>query len=183
MPAHQRAIGRARGTMVEVELGGEALEARAEVIQGADRDRLLPRICALAPHFAKIQESVGRPIPVVELKRLVQLQRAYLHMNAGDSAIEVEDFARAQREYGAAQKLAPHIVEIPFWQAVALVGAGQTDQALPLFERVFAAETRWTKLLPRLVKAELLPNDPAVMARIFEAGLKAKTRSQDSTKD
>ena len=54
---------------VEVELNGEAFEARAEVIEGADRDRLFPRICAVAPHFAKIQESVERTVPVVELKR------------------------------------------------------------------------------------------------------------------
>ncbi|MHC4140978.1 MAG: DUF1028 domain-containing protein, partial [Planctomycetota bacterium] len=47
------------------------------------------------------------PQPVQELKRLVRLQRAYLHMNAGDAAIEHNDFAEASRQYAAAEKLAP----------------------------------------------------------------------------
>ena len=32
----------------------------------------------------------------------------------------------------AAEKLAPHIIEIPFWRAVALTNAGRVDDALPL---------------------------------------------------
>ena len=47
------------------------------------------------------------PEPIKELKRLVKIQRAYLHMNAGDVAIEHKDFELAGREYGAAASLAP----------------------------------------------------------------------------
>ncbi len=106
------------------------------------------------------------PEPVTELKRLVRLQRAYLHMNAGDAALEHGDFESAKAEYAAAGKLAPHIVEIDFWQAVTLVTVGQVDQALPIFRKVFEVEPVWATLIPRLVRAELLPNDPDLLTRI-----------------
>ena len=106
------------------------------------------------------------PQPVQELKRLVRLQRAYLHMNAGDVAIEHNDFAEASRQYAAAEKLAPQIVEIPFWHAVTLAAGGQADEALPIFRRVFAREPVWADLVPRLVPSGILPNDPELLERI-----------------
>jgi len=106
------------------------------------------------------------PQPVQELKRLVRLQRAYLHMNAGDAAIEHNDFPEASRQYAAAEKLAPQIVEIPFWHAVTLAASGQADEALPIFRRVFAREPFWADLVPRLVPSGILPNDPQLLERI-----------------
>ncbi|MFQ5500808.1 MAG: DUF1028 domain-containing protein [Phycisphaerae bacterium] len=106
------------------------------------------------------------PQPVQELKRLVQLQRAYLHMNEGDLAIEHKDFASANREYTAAEKLAPHLVEIPFWRAVTLASNDRLEEALPIFKSVFKRERVWVELVPRLVRSELLPNDPALIKKI-----------------
>jgi uncharacterized Ntn-hydrolase superfamily protein len=104
--------------------------------------------------------------PVQELKRLVRLQRAYLHMNAGDAAMEHNDFAEAGRQYAAAQKLAPQIVEIPFWHAVTLAASGRVDEAVPIFRNVFAREPVWADLVPRLVPSGLLPDDPELLERI-----------------
>ena len=106
------------------------------------------------------------PTPVQELKRLVKLQRAYHHMNAGDAAIEKKDFETANREYAAAERYAPDIVEIPFWHAVTLTSGGQLDEALPIFKSVFARERRWVEVVPRLVPPGLLPDDPETIARI-----------------
>ncbi|MCH7814069.1 MAG: DUF1028 domain-containing protein, partial [Planctomycetes bacterium] len=106
------------------------------------------------------------PHPVVELARLVGLQRAYLHMNAGDEEMEKGDFAAANDEYAAARKLAPRIVEIPFWQAVTLVSSGRIDEALPIFREVFQAEPVWAELVPRLVQVGLLPNDEDLLDKI-----------------
>ncbi len=106
------------------------------------------------------------PDPVQELKRLVRLQRAYLHMNAGDAAMEMSDFAKASQEYAAAEKLAPEIVEIPFWHAVTLVSSNRLNDALPIFKQVFERESIWADLVPRLVPAGLLPDDPDVIAKI-----------------
>jgi uncharacterized Ntn-hydrolase superfamily protein len=106
------------------------------------------------------------PTPLVELRRLVQVQRAYNHMNAGDLALEKGDFEAAMREYGAAQKFAPQIVEIPFWHAVTLVNNGKLEEALPIFRSVFAREPKWAELVPRLVKAGLLPDQRVATYRI-----------------
>jgi len=106
------------------------------------------------------------PRPVQELKRLVRLQRAYLHMNAGDLAVEHSDFAQASREYAAAETLAPEIVEIPFWYAVTLAASNQVDESLPVFRRVFAREPIWADLVPRLVPPGILPDDDALLEKI-----------------
>ncbi len=107
------------------------------------------------------------PTPVEELKRLVQLQRAYLHMNAGDAAIEEEDWETALAEYAAAEELAPEIVEIPFWQAVSLVSAGRVEDALPIFASVFARERVWVELVPRLVESGLMPENEELLETIM----------------
>ncbi|MEJ7617724.1 MAG: DUF1028 domain-containing protein [Pyrinomonadaceae bacterium] len=58
------------------------------------------------------------PEPLSELRRLVTLQRAYNHMNAGDLAVEKKDHERALGEYSAAEKLAPDSAEMIYWHAV-----------------------------------------------------------------
>ncbi|MCH8150143.1 MAG: DUF1028 domain-containing protein, partial [Planctomycetes bacterium] len=112
------------------------------------------------------------PEPIKELKRLIRLQRAYLHMNAGDLAIEHNEFEKASAEYAAAEALAPAIVEIPFWQAVTLVGNGKLDLALPIFRKVFEREPIWVELLPRLVDSELMPDDPEAIKAIRAQAVK-----------
>jgi uncharacterized Ntn-hydrolase superfamily protein len=78
--------------------------------------------------------------PLKELRRLVTLQRAYNHMNAGDLAVEKKDNAGALREYGAAETLVPTNAEMVFWHAVALVNMNRVDESLPLFKRAFTAD-------------------------------------------
>jgi len=107
------------------------------------------------------------PEPLKELRRLVTLQRAYNHMNAGDLAVEKKDNEGALREYGAAEKLVPGNAEMIYWHAVALVNMGRVDESLPLFRKVFARDTNWATLTPRLPKSGLLPDDPKVIERIL----------------
>jgi len=107
------------------------------------------------------------PQPLQELRRLVTLQRAYNHMNAGDLAVEKKDNEGALREYGAAEKLVPDSAEMIYWHAVALVNMGRVDDALPLFRKVFAKDRNWATLTPRLPKSGLLPDDPKLIERIL----------------
>jgi uncharacterized Ntn-hydrolase superfamily protein len=110
--------------------------------------------------------------PLQELRRLVTLQRAYNHMNAGDLAVEHKDNEGALREYGAAERLVPDNAEMIYWHAVALVNMGRVDESLPLFRKVFAMDKNWAVLTPRLPKSGLLPDDPKVMERILAAANK-----------
>ena len=108
--------------------------------------------------------------PLKELRRLVTLQRAYNHMNAGDLAVEKKDNEGALREYGAAEKLVPDNAEMIYWHAVALVNMGRVEESLPLFKRVFAMDRNWIELTPRLPRSGLLPNDPKLIERIVAVG-------------
>jgi uncharacterized Ntn-hydrolase superfamily protein len=107
--------------------------------------------------------------PLAELRRLVTLQRAYNHMNAGDLAVEHKDNEGALREYSAAEKLVPESAEMIYWHAVALVNMGRVDESLPLFRKVFAMDKNWATLTPRLPGSGLMPNDPKLIERILSA--------------
>jgi uncharacterized Ntn-hydrolase superfamily protein len=117
------------------------------------------------------------PQPLAELRRLVALQRAYNHMNAGDLAVEMKDQATALREYSAAEKIASTTPGIPqsrfaemlYWHAVALVNMQRLNEALPIFARAFQLEPSWRELTPRLRAAGLLPDDAKLIERIVGA--------------
>ena len=99
------------------------------------------------------------PEPIKELKRLLQVFRAIEHANAGDEAIEKNDWTTATKEYEIAQKLVPKDVEMKFWYAIALVNNGKKEEALPLFKTVFELNNNWTLLIPRLRKVDILTCD------------------------
>ena len=106
------------------------------------------------------------PEPIVELKRLIRLQRAYGHANHGDELMTEKKVEEALEEYKAAAQLAPEILELPFWHAVTLASIGREADAAPIFKAVFAKEPVWADLVPRLPAAGLFPNDPALIERI-----------------
>lgn len=106
------------------------------------------------------------PDPIVELKRLVRLQRAYARANHGDELVAEKKIDEALKEYAAAAALAPEILELPFWQAVTLTVVGRFAEAEPIFRQVFAKEPYWADLVPRLPAAGQLPDDPTLIARI-----------------
>jgi len=108
------------------------------------------------------------PRPLEELRRLMRLQRAYTHASQGDDLAAAGKLKAALAEYAEAARLAPEVLELPYWQAVTLAGSGHLEEALPIFRRVFEAEPRWAELTPRLPAAGLLPDDRDLMRRILE---------------
>src|SRR5438477_3623847 len=104
------------------------------------------------------------PEPLQELRRLVKIARAYHIEDQMEAALmshqpDSEELARLgqlsmenaemmQREEGNPELL--------FWQAVGLTSANRLQDALPVFKRVFAIDTAWRELVPRMVKAGLL---------------------------
>ena len=116
--------------------------------------------------------------PIQELRRLVALQRAYNHMNAGDAAVEHQDNEGALREYAAAEEIAAktegvlpsRLAEMMYWHAVALATMGRVEESLPIFKKAFALQPTWRELTPRLPKAGLLPDDPKLIERILAQG-------------
>ena len=108
------------------------------------------------------------PAPVAELRRLVDIHRAYDYMNQGDEYLGKVDEANAMLAYAAAAQLAPQIVEILFWNAVSLANVGSLEEALPIFKKVFASEPNWREMLARLVEPGLIKNDPEMLDKILK---------------
>ncbi len=90
------------------------------------------------------------PRPLEELRRLMRLHQAYDLMNAGDDHLSANRIDQALESYRAAAELAPDMLEMPFWHASTLADLGRIDEALPIFQRVFAAQPQWRELFSRL---------------------------------
>ncbi|HSL22255.1 MAG TPA: DUF1028 domain-containing protein [Vicinamibacterales bacterium] len=172
-PAMAQAFERTSGELVDRLLAAlEAAQAAGGDIRGRQsaailvvRARSTGRPWAGADRIFDLRIE-DHPEPVVELKRLVRLQRAYAHANRGDELMAEKNVEGALKEYEAAGRLAPEIVELPFWHAVTLVAVGRERDAVPIFTQVFAKEPVWADLLPRLPAAGLLPDDPALIQRL-----------------
>lgn len=106
--------------------------------------------------------------PLVELRRLTTLARAYDRMNQGDLAVEKGDMAAAAEHYGAATRLVPDAAEMTYWQGIAFASRGDLARATPLLRRAFAADPAWIELTRRLPASGLLP-DAATAERTIEA--------------
>lgn len=105
--------------------------------------------------------------PLVEMERLLKVQRAYEHMNAGDLAVEKNDMKLAMQEYNAAMKMFPSNLEMQFWTAVTLANDKQLAKALPMFQNVFKQDQNWKELTKRLPPVGLLNLSKADLDKIL----------------
>lgn len=109
------------------------------------------------------------PTPLLELRRLVQLQRAYQKLNEGDGWVTAGDIPKALESYTAAMELVPDEAtngEAPFWVGVTLADTGNEADAVPYLGRAYAQDERWAELLGRLPASGLLPDDDALIGRL-----------------
>jgi len=106
------------------------------------------------------------PHPIAELERLVRTWRAYRNVDQGDAYATEGKIEDAMKAYAEGARLAPGNDEILFWQAASLWQLGREKEATPLFRKVFAHDRRWVELVPRLVPAGLLKDDPESLRRI-----------------
>lgn len=174
-PAMAEAFERTEGELAERMLA--ALEAAQEAggdIRGQQSAAIL--IVRMEPTGRVWQDRLidlrveDHPHPVEELRRLLNLQRAYDHETKGDDYLAQDDLDAALREYTAAAALAPDNIELVFWQAISLINVGRESEALPLFKKVFEADKNWAILTPRLIDSGLLKVDEETLRRILEQG-------------
>lgn len=105
--------------------------------------------------------------PLKELRRLINVHRAYEHMNNGDLAVEHNDVDGALKEYSAAEAMFPNNLEMKFWHAVALVNVGRVQESLPMFKEIFAKDRNWAELVPRLPQSGTLKDDEDIVRVIL----------------
>jgi uncharacterized Ntn-hydrolase superfamily protein len=180
-PAMARAFESTEGDLADRMLAAlEAAQAEGGDIRGRQSAALL--VVSGEPTGRPWQDRIfdlrieDHPEPLVELRRLLHLARAYREMNAGDEAMTTSDIEAAVAHYNRAAEMVPESAEMVYWAGVSLAGTARVDEALPRFERAFAADPRWAVLTPRLPLSGLLPEDPGLMRRILavrggEAGM------------
>ena len=107
------------------------------------------------------------PTPLIELKRLIRVHRAYQHANMGDHYMETEEIDKALIEYSKAAEYYPENAELPYWSAIALANGGRVEEALPVFQSVFERNPDLRTMTPRLVKSGLLSDDKSLINKIM----------------
>ena len=94
--------------------------------------------------------------PIIELDRLLKVQRAYEHMNAGDLFVEKNDMKGAMDEYNKAMKQFPANLEMQYWTAITLANNKKTKEASAILKKIYVKDANWRELTRRLPKAGLL---------------------------
>jgi uncharacterized Ntn-hydrolase superfamily protein len=107
------------------------------------------------------------PNPIKEMRRLVTVHRAYVHMNKGDELMTEGDLEGALAEYAAAEKLYPENIEMPYWTAIGLVNMGKVDEALPMLKKIFDQNPKWKELTRRLKGTGLIVDDEKIVQKIL----------------
>lgn len=87
--------------------------------------------------------------PVVELRRLVEVDRAYRALRRGQRALDASDITEARTQFALASQLR-HGVEVDFWRALGIARMGEIDEAARILESVFDARPRFAEVLARL---------------------------------
>lgn len=107
------------------------------------------------------------PQPLKELKRLITIAKAYIHMNKGDEYLTQNNVKGALEEYTLAMNIYPGNPEMIFWPAVTMASTGKVAESLPLFKKVFSMDKRWAELLKRLPEVGQFPKDKELMKKIL----------------
>jgi uncharacterized Ntn-hydrolase superfamily protein len=150
----------------------EAAEAEGGDIRGRQSAALVvvPAVGEGAPRFDLRVEDARDPIG--ELRRLVTLQRAYAELNRGDALMSRGEYEDALAAYMSASEMLPDPAtdgEAAFWAGVAFASAGHIEKAESLLRRAAAFGDRWERLLPRLVRSRMVPDDQALLRRLLAA--------------
>jgi uncharacterized Ntn-hydrolase superfamily protein len=172
-PAMARAFESTPGDLAERLLAAmEAAEAAGGDIRGKQSAALVVVSGDRnAPSWEKLYDLrvEDSPDPLGELRRLLQVARAYRAATDGDNYLTAGNVDSALAAYGRAAALLSDEAtngELVYWQAVTLADLGQVDEAIPLFRRAFAQDESWIELLWRLPKVGLFGADSTTIASI-----------------
>jgi len=102
------------------------------------------------------------PEPLPELRRLVDVQRAYAARELGEAAFARDDLEAGNREYERAQSLSPLNPEFSFWHGIAMLRARRLHDAIRILRPIFARDRNWATLALRMVGTQFLPDDAHV---------------------
>jgi uncharacterized Ntn-hydrolase superfamily protein len=110
------------------------------------------------------------PEPLPELRRLLDIRRAYDADSEADRLDEAGDAAGAKAKRVEAMALAADNVELRFWAGIATAQAGDVDGGSTLIAVAVREDRRWLETIRRLVAADRLS---AELAAALESRLSA----------
>lgn len=90
------------------------------------------------------------PEPLAELRRLVELNAAYVIAGEGDQLTAEGDHRAAADRYLTAYESAPDHPELEFWAALALIQVGDRGRGLSHLRATIERDCGWRELLERL---------------------------------
>jgi uncharacterized Ntn-hydrolase superfamily protein len=106
------------------------------------------------------------PVPLRELRRLLEIRRAYQHVDVAEQLEVAGDLEGAHAEFEVAHRAQPGNLELAFWRGVTLAANGREQEAAPILRPVFEAHAGWIELLKRLPASGLFPDDGELIARL-----------------
>jgi uncharacterized Ntn-hydrolase superfamily protein len=92
------------------------------------------------------------PDPLVEMRRLLRLKRAYQASSAGFRAGVAGDAEKARELRLAALEIAPELVELRFFAGIGVAAAGDLDGGADLLRPLTADGDHWLEAMRRLVR-------------------------------
>ena len=107
------------------------------------------------------------PDPNAELRRLVEVHRAYEHLERSEELELEHDTAGVRREREAALAAGPDLLEVRYWAAIGMATEGRHEDAVALMASVEESGPGWRELLQRLVDHELMDIPPEAAARLL----------------
>jgi uncharacterized Ntn-hydrolase superfamily protein len=102
------------------------------------------------------------PDPLRELRRLIQLRRAYIALIEGDEFLSKNDFEAALSAYQAASEMVSDSAtggEAAFWTGIAFAAEGRIDEASVYMRRAHRQWGGWVRLVPRLTASGIISDD------------------------
>lgn len=106
------------------------------------------------------------PAPLVELRRLLRLRRAYTMLEEAHVALGAGDRQTGEELRRGILALAPEVSELTFWTALDAAAAGEVDYAASLLIGLVKREACWLEYMRRLPDSFWLDAD---LARALEA--------------
>ncbi len=88
--------------------------------------------------------------PLVELRRLVGISRAYHHLRRAQAALGHGDLTAMNDEFERAVTLIGDNPEVRFWQAIAFMQLGRSEEGLRILGEIAAVDVNWRELALRL---------------------------------
>lgn len=100
--------------------------------------------------------------PLVELRRLVQMHRAYVELDAAFERLQRGELEGLVEAIEHARSLAPDSAEIRFRLAATLTTVGD-PRGRPMLDAMYAQNPGWRELIPRLAAVGTLPEVPGMV--------------------